>query len=73
MPYPPGNDEKTKGGPPDAMKLEDSIRKAAKEGRISCASAFKIAAAAGMSPAEVGKVIEKMGVKIVGCQLGCFK
>lgn len=61
------------GGPPSALRVEEAVRKAAVKGRISCGSAFSVAAESGATVAEVGRAVEKLGIKIVACQLGCFK
>jgi hypothetical protein len=53
--------------------LEVAIRKAAVDNRISCRSAFEVAAKEEVSVEEVGRAIEKLGIKIVGCRLGCFR
>ncbi len=43
------------------------------DGKIKCSSAFKIADEEGVSPGMVGKEINRLKIKIKGCQLGCFK
>ena len=53
--------------------LEKAIRKAAVDNRISCRSAFEVASKEGVAVEDVGRVIEKLGIKIVGCRLGCFR
>ena len=52
--------------------LEEAIRKAAVDNRISCLSAFEVASKEDVAVEEVGRVVEKLGIKIVGCRLGCF-
>ena len=52
--------------------LEEAIRKAAVDNRISCRSAFEVASKEDVAVEEVGRVVEKLGIKIVGCRLGCF-
>jgi len=50
----------------------DAVRKAAVEGTLPCAEAWKIADAQGVSLLIVGSAANKLGVKIRKCQLGCF-
>lgn len=40
--------------------------------KLPCKKAFTIAAEVDVPLAEVGKTCNQIGVKIVGCQLGCF-
>lgn len=42
------------------------------DGKIKCSDALKIAGEEGISPGEVGKEINRLKIKIKGCQLGCF-
>ncbi|HYB20375.1 MAG TPA: hypothetical protein VEH09_05575 [Thermodesulfobacteriota bacterium] len=57
------------------MKQEDIIAKlkeTAKDGKISCAMAFKIAKENDVSTKEVGALLNQLKIKISQCQLGCF-
>lgn len=57
------------------MKEEEIIGKlkeAAKDGRITCAMAFKIARETNVSTKEVGALLNQLKIKISSCQLGCF-
>ena len=57
------------------MKQEEIIAKlkeTAKDGKISCAMAFKIAKENGISTKEVGSLLNQLKIKIAHCQLGCF-
>jgi hypothetical protein len=40
--------------------------------KLSCSKAFIIASEVGCPVGEVGKVCNETGIKIFGCQLGCF-
>jgi len=40
--------------------------------KLSCKDAFIIAAEVDCPVHEVGKTCNETGIKIVGCQLGCF-
>lgn len=54
-------------------RLQDAVREAAPGGRLPCARALQLARELGVSPARVGEVADELGVKIVSCQLGCFR
>jgi len=51
-----------------ATQIEGSLT----EGRLPCASAFKIARRLEVSPQQVGEVADELAVKISRCQLGLF-
>jgi hypothetical protein len=57
----------------DRKKIEEVIKKEAKDGKLSCAMCFKIAEDFGISKKEMGKILNEMKVKIGWCQLGCFE
>ena len=42
------------------------------DGRLSCARAWGIARRLKVSPEEIGDAANRLGVRIVDCQLGCF-
>lgn len=42
------------------------------EGRLACARAKGIARRLGVAPEEVGDTADRLGIRIVDCQLGCF-
>ena len=42
------------------------------EGRLACARARGIARRLGVVPKEVGDAADRLGMRIVDCQLGCF-
>jgi hypothetical protein len=48
------------------------LREVAKEGKISCPMAMKIADDFHVSVKKVGELLNQIKVKIVQCQLGCF-
>jgi hypothetical protein len=57
------------------VKQEDIIAKlkeTSKDGKISCAMAFKIAKKNNISTKEVGTLLNQLKIKIANCQLGCF-
>lgn len=63
-----------KHGP--AASVDDSITDRvlanAKEGELTCAVAFKIAAELKIQPAEVGKAVDLLDIRLIKCQLGLF-
>jgi hypothetical protein len=57
----------------DRKKLEETILKKSKDGKLPCAMCFKIAEDFGVSKGEMGKILNEMKIKVSQCQLGCFK
>jgi hypothetical protein len=55
-----------------AGQLENALAEEAREGRIPCAAVFRVAAALGVPVAEAGRAVQRLGIKLTGCQLGCF-
>jgi DNA-binding CsgD family transcriptional regulator len=69
-----GKNFSTKHGPdekPD-LSVKNEITRQTKNKNISCAVAFKIAAALQISPKTVGKTADLMNIKLIKCQLGLF-
>lgn len=57
------------------MKEEEIIAKlkeAARDGKIPCAVAFKVAKDCNVSTKEIGNLLNQLKIKIASCQLGCF-
>lgn len=55
-------------------EIESAIRAAAKkDGKVSCAAAWRIAAKLGVEKMTVSNAAEALGVRITPCQLGAFK
>lgn len=54
------------------QEVAAQIKGALTEGRLPCASAFKIARRLQVSPHQVGEVANEFDVKISRCQLGLF-
>lgn len=52
--------------------LEEEIKKASKDGKISCLKAFELAEKLGITVRKIGSAAEGLKIKIVSCQLGCF-
>jgi len=52
--------------------LEKSFMEKGKK-RLKCKDALEIAARHDVVPHKIGGVCNRKGIKIVACQLGCFK
>jgi hypothetical protein len=52
--------------------IAEAVRAALKDGKLPCRKAFAIAEEHGVPPAVVGKVADGLGIRVSGCQLGCF-
>jgi len=52
--------------------VKDKVIKYAAKGELPCAVAFKIAAELGVSPAEIGKTVDLLDLRLSKCQLGLF-
>jgi hypothetical protein len=53
-------------------KVAGAVKARAKEGRIPCAVALKLAEELKVPAVEVGKAANALNIKIVQCSLGCF-
>ena len=53
-------------------KAEELVRAAAKDDRLPCAGALAIAKSLGIPAREVGRIANRLHIKISKCQLGCF-
>jgi hypothetical protein len=63
-----------KHGPQASVDVlaREKIQENAKDGKLPCAIAFKIADEVNKSPAEIGKTTDLMDFRLVKCQLGLF-
>lgn len=52
--------------------LECALVAESRSGRISCASVFRVAAAQAVPVAEAGRAVQRLRIKVTGCQIGCF-
>lgn len=52
--------------------LNEEIKKASRDGKLSCLKAFELAERLRLPVWKVGKAAEGIKIKIVSCQLGCF-
>ena len=55
-----------------ARTLEEAVQASLIEGKLHCEVAFEIAEELGVARIEVGDMANKLGIKLSGCQLGCF-
>lgn len=53
-------------------EIHERVLYEAEKLKLSCSKAFIIASEVDCPVSEVGKICNKVGVKIFGCQLGCF-
>lgn len=53
-------------------KIVQSVKEAAKDGRLSCTMARKIASQYNVTPKTVGDICDQLKIKIKACELGCF-
>lgn len=59
---------------PDALReLEIAVRGAVRDGYVACPAAWKIAADAEITRLAVGTMVDRLGIRITDCQLGCFR
>jgi predicted HD phosphohydrolase len=49
-----------------------AVRRAAEDGKISCATLWEIGHAQNISKRDMGNIVETLGIKTRPCQLGCF-
>ncbi|MCL5779763.1 hypothetical protein P378_15170 [Desulforamulus profundi] len=53
-------------------KIIKIVKETAKEGRLSCTAARKIASDFHVPPKVVGDLCNELKIKIKACELGCF-
>jgi len=56
----------------DKNAVIKKIKSQARENKISCKQAMKIAEELQISTKELGSILNEEKIKIVHCQLGCF-
>jgi hypothetical protein len=52
--------------------LEDTLKKAARDGKITCSALRHIAEKSNVTYRLAGKVADELKIKIKNCDLGCF-
>ncbi len=50
----------------------EAVKKAAKDGRITCTTARRVAGELKVPPKVVGEAADALKIKITTCELGCF-
>ncbi len=53
-------------------RLTEEINVSLVDGTLPCAVAFKIAKRLKVTPRQVGDTANRLNIRIVSCQLGCF-
>ena len=53
-------------------KIREEIQKKAKDNRLPCPVARKIAQELSVSYREIGRAADDLNIKITDCELGCF-
>ena len=54
-------------------RLRAAIEELAERGKAPCRRLLELAGQTGASPREIGRLCNEMKIKIIACQLGCFK
>lgn len=54
------------------QEVLDAVKAKAKDGKMGCAAAHKLARDLGVPIPVVGRALDLLGIKIEKCQLGCF-
>jgi len=52
--------------------LKEAVRKAARDGRLSCEMAHELGKEHDVPLQEIGVVCNELNIRISACQLGCF-
>jgi hypothetical protein len=53
-------------------QLVQKIKLQAKDGKIACKHALKLAEEEIITPKALGKILNELNIKVMSCQLGCF-
>ena len=56
----------------DSSLIEEHLRAVTEDGRVSCADAQAVAMSLQVPMLEVGRVADRLHIRISQCQLGCF-
>ncbi len=57
----------------NSEEIKTAVQNAAKDGRLSCPVARKLASDLGVAPREIGQMANELKIKLYGCELGCFE
>jgi hypothetical protein len=53
-------------------KIADAVQERAREGKLSCGAAFRIAEELAVNPLKIGEMADALGLRLYHCQLGLF-
>ena len=53
-------------------RLAEAVQERAREGKLSCGAAFRIAEQLSVSPLQVGEMADALGIRLYHCQLGLY-
>ncbi len=53
-------------------KILEAVQEAARNGRLTCTQARRLAEDFQVPPARIGAVCNQLKIKIKACELGCF-
>ena len=54
------------------LEMESAVKASLKDGYLSCPTAWRMAKEANVPKIAVGKITDRLGIRITNCQLGCF-
>lgn len=54
------------------QKITKAVRERARDGKLSCGAAFRIAEELSVNPLQVGEMADELEVRLYHCQLGLF-
>jgi hypothetical protein len=57
----------------DREKIKKQLVTKCKDNKISCKTALELSSEEQVAPSLIGEICDELGVRIVACQLGCFK
>jgi hypothetical protein len=60
-------------GPADSGTIEKEVKASLVEGFLPCAVALGIARRLNVDGREVGAAADSLGIRVINCQLGCFR
>ncbi|MDD4548381.1 MAG: hypothetical protein PHT79_01270 [Syntrophomonadaceae bacterium] len=56
----------------DKQKVVKKLKEMFPDGKISCSEARGVADELGVKLGEMGELCDEAGIKVFGCELGCF-
>ncbi len=56
----------------DHKKIVDKLKELFPQGKITCTEARALAQELDVEPQDIGEACDEAGLKICGCELGCF-